>query len=221
MMLKQLVLFVALIFLFATVNAAFASVDIGVKAGNWIEYSVKTTGVPGEGHNVVWAKIDILSVQNCEITMNTTTKAENGSYASVIMTLNPSVGQVDVWAIIPANLRAGQNFYDRNLGNIPIMGEEQKTFGGIKRDTTFYNSTERFKRWDKATGVFLEGIDRQANFTLTAAFLRTNLWSNQIFGIKPNAFFATVIAVALAASLLTAFFLNRLKKSKSTITVKK
>ena len=208
---KLLFLTAVLLFVFLATAAelAVADVSLGVKVGDWIEYTVSTTGVPSEGHAVVWARMEILSISHGQVVaINTTTKAINGSFSSLVMSLDPADGQVDVWAIIPANLSKGATFYDKNLGNIPIMGEEQKTYGGVTRDTTFYNSTERFKRWDKDTGVFLEGTDNVGTYSLTATFLRTNMWSQQIMGLEPVAFYAilvVVVAGAVAAILILAW----------------
>ena len=197
---KLLFLAAVLLFVFSVTAAdvTVADVSFGVKAGDWIEYTVSTTGAPSEGHDVVWARMEILSISHGEVlAVNTTTKAVNGSFSSLVMTLDPASGQVDVWAIIPADLSMGSSFYDKNLGNIPIIGEEPQTFGGVTRDTTFYNSTERFKRWYKATGVFLEGTDNVGAYSLTATFLRTNMWTPEILGLEPAIFYA-VLAVVVA-----------------------
>lgn len=214
-MLKKPISFIAILLLLTISNGSvLGEVALGVKAGDWIEYSVSTTGAPTEGHDVVWARMEILSIQDNQVTLNTTTTAVNGSYSSMIMTLNPSIGAVDVWAIIPANLTKGESFYDRNMGNIPIQGEEQKTFGGISRDTTFYNSSERFKRWDRATGVFLEGVDYQPSYSLSAVFLETNMWSDQLFGLEPTVFYIIVLALVASITAITLFLLIWRRSSK-------
>ena len=214
-MVKKLVLVVVLVFLFVCADVVVGGVvSVGVKAGDWVEYKVVTTGVPPQGHDVVWARMDILSVVNGEIEINASTRAANGKYSSVIMSLNPQLGQVDVWAIIPSNLSAGDSFFDKNLGNIPIMGENQKTVGGAIRDTTFYNSSERFKCWDKSTGVFLEGTDILGNYSLTATFERTNMWSNQIMGLDPAVFLVFIFAVALSATVFAVAIVARRKSLK-------
>jgi hypothetical protein len=205
-----------LLVLFLSTDAVTGGVSIGVKAGDWIEYTVSTTGLPPEGHDVVWARMEILSIVDGEIIVNTTTKAENGTFSNVVMTLNPSAGQIDVWAIIPANLGKGDSFFDKNLGNIPIMGQQEKTVGGVVRDTTFYNSSDRFKRWDKLTGVFLEGTDVLGNYSLSAIFQRTNMWRNQILGLDPSVFFVFVFF----AALLAAGFAAAVAKGKKSLNTK-
>ena len=211
-MAQSIVLVVLSVFLVAQV--AFGEVAIGVKKGDWIEYKVYTTGVPVEGHNVVWAKMEILGVQGNEITVNTTTQETNGALSSVVMILNPEKGEVDIWAIIPANLSKGDDFFDKNLGNIPIEGEEQKAYAGVMRDTTFYNSSTRFKRWDRQTGIFLEGTDELPDYTLTAVFDKTNMWSKEIFGLDPAVFYALILGLIVVAS--TALVITKRKSSKRT-----
>jgi hypothetical protein len=206
-MVKRFFIIAFLLFLFLSAVAVASGVSVGVKTGDWIEYTVSTTGLPSEGHDVVWARMEILNIVNGEITVNTTTKATNGTLSNIVMTLNPSTGQVDVWAIIPANLGKGDSFFDKNLGNIPIMGQQEITVGGVVRDTTFYNSSDRFKRWDKLTGVFLEGTDVLGNYSLAATFERTNMWRNQILGLDPFIFLvlvfsATLLAVGFAAAVV-------------------
>jgi hypothetical protein len=206
-MVKRVFTFAFLLFLFLSLEAVASGVSVGVKTGDWIEYTVSTTGLPSEGHDVVWARMEILNIENGEITVNTTTKATNGTLSNIVLKLNPSAGQVDVWAIIPANLGKGDSFFDKNLGYIPIMGQQEITVGGVVRDTTFYNSSDRFKRWDKLTGVFLEGTDVLGNYSLSATFERTNMWRNQILGLDPFAFLvlvfsATLLAVGFAAAVV-------------------
>jgi hypothetical protein len=161
-----------------------------------------------------------LRVQGKEIEVNTTTKAYNGIFSSVVMSLNPEKGQVDVRAIIPANLSKGDTFFDKNLGNIPIKGEEQKSYAGVTRDTTFYNSSERFKRWDKTTGVFLEGTDTLGNYSLTATFDKTNMWSNQT-RLEPTVFYISIFGVIVAAVFVTVIIINRkrLEPSKNDLKI--
>jgi len=40
-----------------------ADVVVGVKQGDWIEYSVTVTGDVPEEHDVTWSKIEIISVE--------------------------------------------------------------------------------------------------------------------------------------------------------------
>ena len=138
---------------------AHAVISVGVKGGDWIEYSVVTTGKPEEGHDVIWARMEILGVQGTQISVNVTTKASNGTFESGVMILNPAKGNVGVWFIIPANLTVGESFYDASKNqNVTIEGSKQRSIAGATRTVTHATTPERIKSWDKSTGVFVESI---------------------------------------------------------------
>ncbi len=207
---------VATVLLFLlTVNAAFVGVSVGVKKGDWIEYSVTTTGTPIEGHDVTWARMEILEVKGTDITVNVTTKARNGTFESGIMDLNPAEGRVGVWFIIPANLNPGDTFFDAYSGrNVTIEGSKQRMIAGAMRTVTHATTPERIKSWDKSTGVFVESIDTLQNYTLNAIADKTNMWASQIFGLDPLYFyFASFVAAAAAVTVIYALHVRR-KSSK-------
>ncbi len=93
----------------------WADVAVGVKAGDWIEYSVSTTGAPPSPHDVQWARMDIIEVSGSNIKVNVTTQANNGTYSVNLMQLNLERGEIGAWFIIPANLNVGESFYDIKL----------------------------------------------------------------------------------------------------------
>ncbi len=99
-----------MILLFLGTNTASAGVSVGIKKGDWIEYQVFPTGHSTEGHNVTWARLEILNVEGTEITVNITTKAFNGTFASAVENFNPAEGRVGIWFIIPANTKWLRNF---------------------------------------------------------------------------------------------------------------
>ena len=85
-MVKRFFVVAFLLFLFLSAETVAGGVSIGVQTGDWIEYTVSTTGLPPEGHDVVWARMEILRILDSEITVNTTTKAANGTFSNVVMT---------------------------------------------------------------------------------------------------------------------------------------
>jgi hypothetical protein len=214
---KKLFLTLILLILLG-VNVASGEVSVGVKKGDWIEYEVTTTGAPEEGHDVTWARMEILNVQGKEITVNVTTKAANGTFSSGIMTLNPEKGRVGVWFIIPANLNPGDAFFDASVGrNVTIEGSEQRTIAGATRTVTHATTPERIKSWDKATGVFVESVDTLPNYTLNAIADKTNLWSAQAPETDLTLLYvagagAAVIVVAVAVIAIA----RRRKKGNNT-----
>jgi hypothetical protein len=204
---------IIVLFLFLMVNAASADVSVGVKKGDWIEYTVTTTGTPEEGHDVTWARMEILDLKGTDITVNVTTKARNGTYESGIMNLNPAEGKVGVWFIIPANLNPGTAFFDASVEqNITVEGSEQRMIAGATRTVTHATTPERIKSWDKTTGVFVESIDTLQNYTLNALAYKTNMWESQILGLDPLHFYIAVLAAAVIAAATVTYALRRRKR---------
>lgn len=218
---KPLLAVVLLLFILLAAQVVAGEVSIGVKEGDWIEYTISTTGTPPEENNLVWAKMEIVEVQGKTFRANMTTKTPNGTLLYSIRNFNFEQGQVEAWIIIPANLSLGDTFYDAYSGsNVTIEGEEEKTFAGAKRTTTYVNTPERHKRWDKATGVFVETIDILENFTVNGTAIATNMWTEQAFVPDQTALYAVILVVALATLITTAVLLINRQKKNSAYTRK-
>ncbi len=213
---KKLVLTVALLVILcicASADSVMGEFSIGVKQGDWIEYNATTTGNPPEEHNVTWARMEILRVQDKEVDVNVTTQARNGTVSSLLMTLNIEKGQIGAWWIIPANLNPGETFYDAFLDQtITINGEEQKTFAGATRTVTNATVPTRTKLWDKSTGVFLVSIDDLPDYTIKVVAYSTNMWGAQLFGLDPTIFYTLLLVVAAAIVVAIVLVVARRKK---------
>ena len=197
-------------------TAARADLAVGVKAGDWIEYKVTTTGNPPEVHNVQWARMEIISVQGPEVKANVTTEDNNGVFSSLIMDMNLEKGEIGAWFLIPSNLNVGQTFYDINLGrNVTIEGQQEKTYCGAVRTVVNATSSERIKDWDKATGVFVNSIDILPDYKVNASAIKTNMWNPQILGLDQTVFYAIVAAViAVIVVAVVAVFVVRRRVQK-------
>lgn len=181
-----------------------SSTAIGVKKGYWIEYAVSGSGNLPEGHDVVWAKMEIVEVQEDKFWANIISIARNGSIYTAVRDFDFAAGDVEAWIIIPANLNPGESFYDRlSNGSITILGEETRTIAGASRIVTYANNTERFKVWDKTTGMYIQTIDVLPGYQISANITATNIWSPQVLGLDENVFYI-VIAVVIA-TVTTAF----------------
>jgi hypothetical protein len=135
---------------------------VGVKKGNWIEYTVNITGpTSAPAHNITWFRIEILNIEGAAFPTNVTVKNVNGTLSSSIWKFNFTAGQVEGWVIIPPNLGVGDTFYDSSKpGNTTIMGEEQKIAAGATRIITHASDSIRpVKEWDKATGVYTYSVE--------------------------------------------------------------
>jgi hypothetical protein len=169
---------------------------VGVKEGDWIEYTVEATGTPPPGQDLNWVRIEILDVDGAVFHANFTVRNVNGTVSSAIRNFNFTEGKVGDWTIIPSNLGPGDTFYDiAKQGYVAVEGQEQKIVAGASRTITHASDSIRNKEWDKATGVFTGSNDDEGTYTINAYATATNMWSPQILGLEQPVFFAVVTAV--------------------------
>jgi hypothetical protein len=185
---------------------AYAEPATGVKKGDWIEYSFNITGPPLEPlRNLTWYRTEILEVDGTWFRANKTALLVNGSFSSSVWDFNFTEGQVQSWAIIPANLGTGDTFFDvAESANITIEGEEQKTLLGASRTVTHASELGIvYREWDKATGVYVHAVTYNNNYTVVTNAVATNMWSPElILGLNPSAFYTLATAVIVVAALI-------------------
>jgi hypothetical protein len=218
---------------------AYGKPSVGVKEGDWIEYDVSITGTGSmpPTHDVRWFRIEVLPVQGTAFSVNLTSRYANGTVDSAVWKFNFTEGNVEGWIIIPADLGAGDTFYDySNTGipvNVTIQSQEQKTVLGASRTVTYGHDSLRDKEWDKATGVFVRTKEVYKNMTTRAGWyiedltvkvqaVATNMWSPDfILGLNPTAFYmlATEITVVTALILPLVIVLARRKKKMKRPTL--
>ncbi len=186
-------------------------VSVGVKVGDWIEYTVSTTGTPVVGHDLKYARMEIVQVNDTQIWANVISETPNGTWSSVIRTFDLAAGNVQAWVIIPANLSPGDSFYDVFLNTtVTIQGEKTETVAGATRTITYVDTPQRHKEWDKATGMFIQTSDYLQNYTVNANITNTNLWAPQILGLDQPIFYTVigviiVVVVVIVALLFIVF----------------
>jgi hypothetical protein len=188
----------------ASPTLAYDEPSVGVKKGDWMEYSVRLTGqtsVPSK--NITWFRMEILNVEGAAFQANVTVGYVNGTFHSSVWKFNFTEGQVEGWLIIPSNLDPGNTFYDSwKPGNVTIEGEEQKIVAGASRTITHASDSIRIiKEWDKATGVYTYVVERPQNFTVITNAIATNMWSPQIL-LDQTVFYA-LVAVIIVLAVLT------------------
>ena len=217
---KTVVALMIVAFMIILIAAAEAQPSVGVKSGNWIEYSVKTTGAVPAAQDLTWAKIEIVDMEGEAFHANFTVKYVNGTLSTSLRFFNFSAGNVQAWIIIPANLSPGQTFYDSSINsNVPIQGQIQKTVAGAERTVTYTNSTlggvQRNKEWDKDTGFYIQSADNLGTYTVNAQAIATNIWSPQILGLNQNVFYLVVtVIVAVIAVIVALAVISRKNKKK-------
>jgi hypothetical protein len=154
----------------------FVDLSVGVKKGDWIEYAATYTGSPTQGHDINWARMEVIKVQGTNITVSITSRFPNGSTEIFNSTLNLKTGQLIDDFIIPANLNAVYTFLDQNLGNVTISRSEQHTYAGATRTVLYAFASQNTYIWDQATGVSVEGTSKQPDYTMHTIVEETNMW---------------------------------------------
>jgi hypothetical protein len=172
---------VAAAMLMLSVFAVFTSISAaqpssGVKAGDWIEYSVTYTGSPSAGHNIDFARMDILQADGPLIYVMITSTYENGTTVITNSTLNLQTGKLIDDFIIPAGLTKGDVFLDSNYGNISIQNVEAHNYAGASRTVLYAVAENNTYVWDQATGVSLEGTSQTPEYTIHSLATATNMW---------------------------------------------
>ncbi len=197
-----------------------ASVSVGTKKGDWIEYAMNITGPPvPEANNITWYRCDVLEVNGDSILVNKTGLMSNGTLQSSLWDFNLSEGQVFGWSIIPADLGVGDQFFDiMKGGNVTIAGEEQKTVLGATRTVTHGSDERIYKEWDKATGFYIHAVEHTADYTIITDAVATNMWSPTAPWLNPVILVLLAAATALAAAIVGFAFLVKKKMGKRVST---
>jgi hypothetical protein len=194
---------------------AFNESSVGVKKGDWIEYSVNVTGgVPPPKLAIDSYRIEILDVKGAAFQANFIVRYVNGTVDSSVWNYNFTEGQVGGWTIIPKNLGVGDMFYDcSEPANVTIEGEEQQVVAGATRTIIHASDSIRLvKEWDKVTGVYTYSKEQPKNLTLITNAVATNMWSPQILGLNQSEIYILVISTVVLS--LLAFFLLKVVSPK-------
>jgi len=186
-----------------------ADVVVGVKQGDWIEYSVTVTGDVPEEHDVTWSKIEVISVEEKKIYIKITSRYSNGRKETANSTLNLETGQIGDAFIIPAKLDNGDTFL-KNEDTITISGVEERPYAGATRSVVYASTSVTMFHWDRSTGFLVEATSSYPDFTMATKAEKTNVWQTQIFVLDPL-FSIVLIALVVVAVLV---ILLRYKKKK-------
>jgi hypothetical protein len=209
---RKLFLIIASFIVLVGMGTVLAEISVGVKKGDRIEYQVTYTGTPAEGHDVTWARMEIVDVQGKSVSVEITAKYSNGTQEDLTATLNLETGQLGDDFIIPANLNSGDTFFDKNAGNITISGSEERTYAGATRTVVYAATPQTTYYWDKAIGVLVEGTSAFTNYTMNTKVDKTNMWQPQILGLDPTVFYAVVVGAAVVITAVIALIAVRRKK---------
>lgn len=223
---RKLVLATAALLLFLSLAALVsADLNVGVKRGDWIEYTVSYSGSPSQGHSITWARMEILEVQGVNISVMMTSQFADGSRGTINTTMNLETGHLIDDFVIPANLNVGDTFLDENLGNVTITTSENGLYVGATRTVLTSTIGNNTYVWDQATGVSVKGTSKTADYTIYTIIADTNMWQPQPTSNKSLDFTSIFLVLAfgtivlIVALLASASYIRRkaFEKRKSVV----
>jgi len=157
---------------------------IGVKAGDWIKVEYQISGWPAEQPYPEWLKLEFLSVEGTNATVQVTMRMSDGTEQSDTVPTDLGEGGGEAFGlsgfVILPNLTTGDSVYMSGYGDVTIEGETAKTYVGTSR-TVVYASFSQYGvqltyYWDKETGAMVEASSTSADLTATARATDTNMW---------------------------------------------
>ena len=190
-----------------------------IKAGDWIKYEVTTTGeLPGETIPT-WVKLEFLSVEGANATVQATMRLSDGTKIINTTTVD-IVSGADTGFIIPSDSKTGDSIYISGHGNITIDGENTLAYTGVDRSVvyaSFWDSGDYFAYyWDKQTGIMLEQRKTSNGTTTIFKVKDTNMWQTQPSELllDPTVFYVMIIVVAIVLAIVVAVMFLRTRKKK-------
>jgi alpha-tubulin suppressor-like RCC1 family protein len=165
------------------------SVQLGVKAGDWIKIEYKITGWPAGQPYPEWLKLEFLSVEGTSANVRATMRMSDGTEQSDTVPVDVGAGGGEAFGlsgfVISANLTTGDYVYITGYGNVAIEGETTRTYAGARRTVVYASISQSVPYqgevqltyyWDKLTGVMVESSTTYADITATAKATETHMW---------------------------------------------
>lgn len=216
---KHISALAAVIFVLSLVSlVSAAELSIGVQGGDWIEYTVTSTGAPMQGHDVQWARMEILSEENPTINVSITSMFTDGSNETTEHTLNLETGHLIDDFIIPSNLNVGDTFVDETLGNVTITQTAVQTYAGAERTVVSATVGNNTYIWDQATGVSVEGTSQTSEYTIHTVVSVTNMWQPTS---TQNSAIESVLVVTAVLFIIVLIAITGIARYRQKIAIEK
>jgi hypothetical protein len=212
MFLNKKIIVIVLLAIFSTAIASSNALSIGVKKGDWIEYTVTFTGTPPDpSHSIMAARMQVTSIQGDVINVTIVSTYTNGTQDTTDSTLNLDTGQLIDNFIIPSGLTTGNQFSSTigTNGKMTIENTMQGSYCGATRTVVTATSGNNTYTWDQATGVSVEGTTTEPTYTMRSLATATNMWSPDMTLVY---FAAIVVVVIVVVAVVVVLALRRRKK---------
>ena len=204
-------LFIVLLFSFLIVSV-FAQVSVGLKEGDWVEYTAIYTGDAPETY-ANSARIEVQAVQGTLITVEIITKLQNGIESSITDTFDLEIGAPDL-LVIPANLSAGAEIHHEHYGTFTLEGVEDYSLKGETRELVYANVMQTEFSWDRVTGIMIESVETKETLTQTFRAVDTNMFQTHALDIEPTVLYGIIIAIVIILVVVIILVSRRKNRSK-------
>lgn len=204
-------LFIVLLLSFLIVSV-FAQVSVGLKEGDWVEYTATYSGDAPETYPDS-ARIEIQAVQGTLITVKIITNLQSGIQSSITDTFDLESGAPDL-IVIPANLSAGAEVHHEHYGTFTLEGVEDYSFKGETRELVYANVMQTEFSWDRITGIMIESVETAETFTQTFRAVDNNIFQTQALDIEPTVLYGIIIAIVIILVVVIILVFRRKNRSK-------
>ena len=190
-----------------SITNVFAQVTVGLKEGDWVEYTSIYTGNPPDSYPID-TRLEIKTVQGTQITVEINNLLLNGTQTSRTETFNLETGAPD-FIIIPANLGPGDEISNEELGTHTIERIDNYDFEGITRELVYANVLDVSFKWDRKTGIVIEIIQTTDTFTQTLRGDDTNIIQAQ--AMDSILLYGIIIAIIAIIIIIIVLLLKKKK----------
>ena len=187
----------------------FAQASVGLKEGDWIEYEITYTGTPPETYPQT-ARFEVQTIQETNITLEIKTNALDGAEIITTVTFTLEDGAPD-FIIIPANLNVNDEVNHEEQGRIEILGIEEYTFEGEKRELVYGTTDDLDYHWDRTSGIVIQIDQTTDTYTQSWLAVNTNIVQMQASDLDPLILYGVIIVVIIII-IVVAMLLFRRKK---------
>ena len=213
-------LIIILFFAFSIASvSALGNSSFGGKSGGWAEYELQDEMQveSGESSNY-FARIDFLSVEGANVTVNATLYTSSFTIINETKTIDLTSQNAndDIMLepmfnarvyFIPAELNITDPVYlGQVFGTQNITGQTTNSYAGADRTVVFTNFTLQgnnyYFYWDKQTGVLTEGLEYIGAVYTDVLVTDTNMWS-------PPIIWPVLLWVAIALAIVLGILSSR------------
>jgi hypothetical protein len=144
------------------------------------------------------------------------TTFNNGTPYPEHIILNLATGILGDDFFIPKNLNVGDSFFDSYQGNIKITSQQTQDIAGARRTVVLGSSNYTSYTWDQETGTLVaaRSVETEPVYTMTTSTVATNIWSQDIIGLSPTIFYATMATIVVVAAALVAICIRWIRRRK-------